>query len=121
MCHCIAPTSRGSSSVTVVGLRSSTHRKIFYGAVIPLLVHFTERKYCFVEGMSSIWKSSNFFFASSVLTDGATITLSPYFQLTGVAKPSPMVICIEVMTRKISSKFLPVVAGYKIVSFTVVL
>mmetsp|Transcript_87417 Transcript_87417/g.138034 ORF Transcript_87417/g.138034 Transcript_87417/m.138034 type:complete len:224 (-) Transcript_87417:504-1175(-) len=81
--------------------------------------HFTDRRYGLPDGSFSICRSLNFACASSVFTPGPTITRSPYSQSTGVAKPLLCVSCSEVSTRKTSSKLRPVVAGYKIVSFTV--
>ena len=53
----------------------------------------------------------NIFFASSSPTAGTMITSSPCFQFTGVATLCFAVSCIESRTRRISSKFRPVVIG----------
>src|SRR5580704_5062644 len=47
---------------------------------------------------------------------GTRITSSPFFQFTGVATLCSAVSCIESRTRRISSKFRPVVIGYASIS-----
>ena len=49
--------------------------------------------------------------ASSSETEPAMITSSPCLQFTGVATRCLAVSCIESITRRISSKFRPVVIG----------
>merc|ERR1712032_1263402 len=84
---------------------------VFMGLKRPFAGQSTERKYGFPEGNDSIWNPVNFAFASSVFTGGPTMTRSPYFQSTGVARPLSAVSWRDVRTRSTSSKFLPVVAG----------
>mmetsp|Transcript_77944 Transcript_77944/g.121612 ORF Transcript_77944/g.121612 Transcript_77944/m.121612 type:complete len:302 (+) Transcript_77944:969-1874(+) len=79
---------------------------------------FTWRRYCFPDGNSSITKSSNFARASSVDTLGATMQRSPGLQSAGVARLLSLVSIKESSTRRTSSKLRPVVAGYKMASFT---
>src|SRR5207244_458989 len=57
----------------------------------------------------------NLALASSSLTAGTMITSSPCFQFTGVATLWASVSWSESITRKISSKFRPVVCGYVII------
>ena len=58
----------------------------------------------------------NFSFAASSESDGTMITSSPSFQFTGVATLYFAVNCNESITRRISSKLRPVLAGYVIIS-----
>mmetsp|Transcript_117652 Transcript_117652/g.344542 ORF Transcript_117652/g.344542 Transcript_117652/m.344542 type:complete len:201 (+) Transcript_117652:769-1371(+) len=82
--------------------------------------HSTVRMYCLPEGSFSMLKSLNLAWASAVVTGGPTMSFSPYFQSAGVARPLLAVSCREVRMRLTSSKLRPVVAGYRMVSFTVV-
>src|SRR5262249_55229370 len=67
----------------------------------------TMRRY----GFGAFQPSGNFFFASSSFTLEAMITSSPCFQFTGVATAYLAVSWRESMTRRISSKLRPVLAG----------
>eukprot|EP00732_Lithocolla_globosa_P006759 Lithocolla_globosa_v1_NODE_8062_length_866_cov_859.257707.p2 type:complete len:127 gc:universal NODE_8062_length_866_cov_859.257707:733-353(-) len=71
------------------------------------------RMYCLPDGTSAMVNPlGNFAAASSVLTAGVIMQSSPCFQFTGVATENLAVSCRESITRMISSKFLPVEAGY---------
>src|SRR5882762_48267 len=63
-------------------------------------------------GFGAFQPAGNFVFASSSDIDGTMITSSPSFQLTGVATLYLAVNCSESITRRISSKLRPVLAGY---------
>src|SRR5262249_27943699 len=67
----------------------------------------TTRRY----GLSSFQPAGNSFFASSLDTDGTMMTSWPCFQFTGVATLCLSVSCSESITRRISSKLRPALAG----------
>ena len=62
-------------------------------------------------GFGALQPAGNFSFAASSDNDGTMITSSPSFQLTGVATLYFDVNCNESITRKISSKLRPQLAG----------
>src|SRR5215210_1827137 len=62
-------------------------------------------------GFGALQPLGNFSFAASSDNDGTMITSSPSFQLTGVATLYFEVNWSESITRKISSKLRPVLAG----------
>src|SRR5262249_39049580 len=62
-------------------------------------------------GLSAFQPLGNFPLASSSVTAGMMITSSPCFQFTGVATLYCSVSWRESITRRISSKFRPVVCG----------
>src|SRR5688572_10517002 len=62
-------------------------------------------------GLSVFHPSGYLVFASSLETAGTMITSSPSFQFAGVATLWFAVSWMESTTRRISSKFLPVVIG----------
>src|SRR6478672_3225644 len=62
--------------------------------------------------------AGNFTLASSSEIEGTMMQSSPLFQFTGVATLYFDVSCSESITRKISSKLRPVLAGYVIISLT---
>src|SRR5439155_1721283 len=66
-------------------------------------------------GLSAFQPLGNFALASSSVTAGTMITSSPCFQFTGVATRCASVGWSESITRRISSKFRPVVCGYVII------
>jgi len=70
------------------------------------------------QGRTTSTPLENNFCASSVGIVGNTTVLSPFFQSAGVATLCDPVNCKLSITRKISSKFLPVEAGYVMVNFT---
>mmetsp|Transcript_30353 Transcript_30353/g.85766 ORF Transcript_30353/g.85766 Transcript_30353/m.85766 type:complete len:219 (-) Transcript_30353:449-1105(-) len=87
-------------------------------ATEPVPGSSTIRMYFLPEGtlMTSMFPSV--FLASSSLRDGMTMHLSPGVQFAGVATLCLAVICKESITRRISTKFRPVVAGYRMESLS---
>src|SRR5262245_56438968 len=69
-------------------------------------------------GFGALQPAGNFSFAASSDTELTMITSSPSFQLTGVATLYCAVSCSESITRRISSKLRPVLAGYVIINLT---
>src|ERR1041384_2116203 len=69
-------------------------------------------------GFGALQPAGNFSFAASSDTELTMITSSPSFQLTGVATLYFAVSCSESITRRISSKLRPVLAGYVIINLT---
>jgi len=74
--------------------------------------------YSLPEGIVCTVTSPNCFLASSVDMEGGIMQRSPAFQSTGVATFMLAVNCSESMARSTSLKFLPVVAGYKMLSLS---
>lgn len=83
----------------------------------PHLLHFlysptfVNRKYFFTS-----LTSPNFFLASSVLTLGGTMTSCPFCQSIGVTTPFLSPSCKLSITLSTSAVFLPVLAGYDMLS-----
>src|SRR6185369_13905832 len=69
-------------------------------------------------GFGAFQPAGNLARASSSERAGTMMQSSPSFQLTGVATLYLAVSCSESITRSISSKFRPVLAGYVIVNLT---
>src|ERR1051326_20282 len=92
--------SRAHGSRVQVALAVSAFVSVLLGCA-------TKRRY----GFKVFQPPGNFSLAASSESDGTMITSSPSFQLTGVATLYLAVSCSESITRRISSKLRPVLAG----------
>src|SRR6476620_7432316 len=104
---------------SITNICDSKLRRGFYdalfAAVSVLVVLFgcgVMRRY----GFGAFQPAGNLAFASSSDIEGTMITSSPSFQFTGVATLYFAVSCRESMTRRISAKLRPVIAGSVIIN-----